>query len=136
MEAREYKMDEETAENEFMRWGEAMDLDLEKSHMDEEDLASFEDAKRRFVEGLRRGCLILNDNVEPVFTTKKGLVLTFHEPGGDAFLATDSRKKGHDIGKTHAAAAAITEQPMSIFAGIKGWDLKLVYAIVGLLVGG
>lgn len=136
MSEREYKIDSETAEQEFLRWGSAMDLDFEKSHMDEEDLQSFKDAHLRFVEAVRRGTLKVNDNGEPMFMLASGVELTFREPKGSAFLASDSRKRNHDVAKLHAVAADITEQPIQIFAVMPGREIKLVYAIVGLLLGG
>ena len=130
---------EDMAERDFNRFGETMDLDFDKKHMDAEDKQGFDDMKRRIVEALKRGSLVINDNGCPEFTPTMepdAKPIVFNEPTGAALKATDTKKKDHDVEKTLAFAAAITGENQSRFDAMKQRDLKVVLAITGLYLGG
>lgn len=130
------KIDKETAELEFNRFTDSMDLDVDESFMDEVDLMSFNKQKRRIVAAIANGSLVINENGEPVYTPKKSDIeaLTFHERTGASILAMDGKKKNHNVAQTYAIMAEITKTHPKVFAKMKGIDIKICEAIFALLM--
>lgn len=133
-----HKVAREVAEQEFHRFAEMMALDIDKDGMDDEDRASFDQARRTFVSAVMAGSLVVNDEGEPVFTpvVSEGGPLTFHEPEGAHVQATDKQRAGHDISKLHVFLAGITKTSPQRFAKMKRRDLKVCHAVGGLFLGG
>lgn len=135
----ENKVGVEVAEQEFDRWVEAMDLDLDTAAMDAEDLTAFNKQKRRLIKAMRRGSLVINENGEAEFTpqnenTRNKDTLTFHERTGASLMAMDGKKKGHDAAKTYAIMADICKTHPSTFAGMVGEDVKVCEALFAFLM--
>lgn len=135
----ENKIAPEVAEAEFDRFVEEMDLDLDTSNMDVEDLTAFNKQKRRITMAIERGTLVINENGEAVYTprnkrSKHQEAITFRERTGASLMAMDSKKKGHDAAKTYAIMADMTGLHQSTFAGLVGIDVKTCEAIFSLLM--
>ena len=131
----------EVAADEFDRWTEAMDLDVDPAFMDQEDLATFNATRRRLERELMRGSLVINDDGEAVYTpsNKRSAYknpITFHERTGASVMASDNQKKGRDIAKTYAMMGDMTGLPPKTFAGLAGTDIKVCEAIFTLLFTG
>ncbi len=135
----EDKINEEMALQEFDRFADSMDLDLDVSNMDAEDLTAFEKQKNRMVKALIRGSLVINDEGEAVYTpsnskSKHQTAITFHERTGSSLMAMDGKKKNCDIAKTYAIMADMCEVAPKVFAGLVGIDGKTCEAIYALLM--
>lgn len=135
----EDKLDKDTAQAEFDRFVECMDLDLDTSQMDAEDLTAFNRQKGKVLRALQRGNLIINDNGEAVFTptnprSKYKEAITFHERTGASLMAMDGKKKNHDVSKTYAVMADMCQVHPNVFAGLVGSDVKLCEALFALLM--
>lgn len=135
----EQKVALEVAEAEFERFAEAMDLDLDPSKMDEEDLTAFNKQKGRILRAVQRGALVFNEDGEAVYTPyhpKSGHKepITFHERTGASLMAMDGKKKGHDVAKTYAVLADMCKVHQNVFAGLVGPDVKTCEAIFALLM--
>lgn len=130
-------VDPETCETEFNRFLLGMDLDIDTKGMDEEDRASFESAKRIIIRAMSTNHLVVNDDDECVYTPKKGdqSPIIFHEPRGASLMAQDKKKEGHDIAKTFAVLADLTQQPAKRFSQMAQRDLKVCSAILVLFLG-
>lgn len=132
------KVAREVAEAEFDRWAEAMDLDLDTSEMDAEDLAAFGKQKRRIVRAIERGAVVINDTGEAVFTPERSSgvdgSITFHEHTGASLMAVDGKKKNEDVRKTFAVMADMTKQHPSVFSKLRGSDTKVAMALFALLM--
>lgn len=133
------KIDPETAAVEFDRFAEMMDLDLDVSGMDADDLTAFNKQKRRIVTAIERGSLVVNEAGEAVYTpsNKKSShtdAITFHERTGASLMAMDGKKKGHDVAKTYAMMGDMCKLPPKTFAGLVGVDVKTCEAIFSLLM--
>lgn len=133
------KVSEEQALREFENFADAMDIDIDVSKMDEDDLAGFEKQRRRIVKACVQGHLIYNENNEPVYTphrkaSKYKEPITFHERTGNSLIAMDGKKKGHDVGKMYAVLGDMCGQPPAVFAGLAGTDIKVCEAIFALLM--
>lgn len=129
----------EVAEQDFDRFVESMDLDVDTSGMDVEDLTAFNKQKSRIVRAIQRGHLVINDEGEAVYTpfkpnSKHKDPLTFHERSGASLMAMDGKKKGHDVAKTYAVLADMCKVHPSVFAGLVGTDVKVCEALFALLM--
>lgn len=129
----------DVAYQEFDRFVEEMDLDLDTSFMDEEDLTAFGKQKNRIIRAIQRGHLVINENGEAVYTpynkgSKNREALTFHERTGASLMAMDGKKKGHNVAKTYAVLADMCRVHPSVFAGLAGMDVKVCEALFALLM--
>ena len=127
------------AESEFDRFTEAMDLDLDTSDMDAEDLTAFNKQKSKVVKAIMLGSLVVNDNGEVVYTPRNAKskykeALTFHERTGASLMAMDGTKKNHDVTKTYKVLADMCKVHPSVFAGLVGIDVKICEALFALLM--
>ena len=129
----------EVAEHEFDRFADAMDLDVDTSKMDEEDLTGFEKQKRRILKAIGNGSFLFKDAGEAVYTprhakSKHKDAITFHERTGASLMAMDGKKKGHDVGKMYAVLADMCKVHSSVFAGLVGTDVKVCEALFSFLM--
>lgn len=124
----------EVAEAEFERFTEAMDLDVDPQGMDDEDKKGFIDCRRKVVNAIVEGRLVIDEKGQPVFTPSEGGSITFREPRGSALMAMDSKKKGHDFSKLYATMAETTEQPITRFSKMANRDLKVCTAVMTLFL--
>lgn len=136
---KELKVAQEQAEQEFDQWAEDMDLDLDVSEMDAEDLTAFSKQKRKIVKAITLGSLTFSESGEAVYTpsNKKSKCqepITFFERTGASMMAMDGKKKGHDIGKTFAVMGEMCKVHPSTFAGLVGIDGKICEALFSLLM--
>ena len=133
------KVAADVATEEFNRFVGSMDLDLDESGMDAEDLTAFNKQKNRILRAIRSGALVVNDEGEAVYTpsnprSKHQEAITFHERTGASLMAMDGKKKGHDVAKTYAILADMCKVHPSVFAGLVGTDVKVCEAIFALLM--
>lgn len=129
----------EVAEAEFQRFAEAMDLDVDVSKLDAEDLTAFNKSKDRILRAMSTGALMINENGEAVFTpqrpsSKHKESITFHERTGASLMAMDGKKKGHDVSKTYAVMGDMCRVHPNVFAGLAGPDIKVCEALFALLM--
>lgn len=132
------KIAKEVAEQEFNRFVDSMDLDVDPADMDEDDRKGFNQQKDRVIAAIQSGALVIKDSGEPVFTpqrTNDADAITFHEPTGASLMAMDRKKKTEDIGKLYAAMGDITKTHANVFSKMKMADLKVCMAITTLFLG-
>lgn len=133
------KVAKEVAEQEFERFVECMDLDVDTSGMDAEDLTAFNKQKGRIIRAVQAGSLVFNEDGEAVYTpqhkrTTHKEPITFHERTGASLMAMDGKKKNHDVAKTYAVMADMCKVHPSAFAGMVGTDVKVCEALFALLM--
>ena len=129
----------EVAEADFNRFVESMDLDLDTTDMDVEDLTAFKKQKKRVIKSIVDGNLIVNDDGEAVFTpsnkrSKYDKPITFHERTGASLMAMDTKKNNHNVAKTYAVMADMCEVSPKVFSGLAGSDIKICEALFALLM--
>ena len=127
------------AAEEFNRFVEAMDLDLDPDSMDAEDLTAFNKQKSRLLRSIEKGALIFNENGEAIYTpqnrrSKYQKPITFHERSGASLMAMDGKKKNHEVAKTYAVLADMCGIPPSVFTNLVGTDVKVCEALFALLM--
>lgn len=132
-------VDKQTAEAEFERFVDAMDLDLDTSGMDAEDLTAFNKQKNKILQAIQRGHLVINEKGEAEYTPcRPGSIhkeaITFHERTGASLMAMDGKKKNCEVAKTFAVMANMCRVHQSVFAGLVGTDDKVCQALFALLM--
>lgn len=128
----EPKIVESVAEQEFQRFAEAMDLDVDTGAMNQETLALFERHHRVIVRALMNGSLVIDDKGQPVFTPRAAAdkePIIFAEPKGDSQMAADQKKKDQNVAKLYAQLAAWTGCSMKRFSDMPQRDLKVCEAL-------
>lgn len=136
------KVASEVAEGELVRWAEAMDIvakfdDAAIQEMDDDSKRDFQANKRKIVDAIRYGRLVVNEAGEFVLTQQIGPSdpITFHEPTGAAFMAMDKVSKATaNVAKTFAVLAEVTGLPAQRFGAMKNRDLAVCQAIMIFLV--
>ena len=133
------KVAKEVAEAEFDRFVDCMDLDVDTSDMDAEDLTAFNKQKGRIIRAVQSGALVFNEDGEAIYTpqhkrSKNKDAITFHERTGASLMAMDGKKKNHDVAKTYAVMADMCKVHPSTFAGLVGTDVKVCEALFALLM--
>jgi len=136
---KEEKIDIETAEKEFDRFGEGMDLDFDIGKMDDEDKNAFNKHKNRIISSIQKGHLVINQNDEAEYTpfrpgSKHKEAIIFHERTGASLMAQDGKKKNADVAKTYAVMGDMCKVAPKVFAGLAGADIKTCEAIFALLM--
>jgi hypothetical protein len=132
------KIAKEVAELEFERFASEMDLDVSTDGLDEEEQSSLDEHRRKVVNSICNGSLVINEDGEPVYTPRRGEnkePLTFHEPTGSTIMAMDKKKKSEEVGKMYSVMAALTKQHPSTFSKMKYSDVKICSAITTLFLG-
>lgn len=129
----------DVADAEFERWTDSMDIDVDLTTLDAEDLSAFNKQKSRITKAIRSGSLVINEHGEAVYTpqhrnSKHKDAIVFHERTGASLMAMDGRKKGHDVAKTYAVMADMCQVHPSVFAGLVGSDVKTCEALFALLM--
>ena len=128
----------DVAENEFNRFTEAMDLDVNTEGMSADEKRDFTIQRDRILRVIQSGALVINDNGEPVYTPQRsgGEVnpITFHEPTGASYLAMDRKKIGEDMAKLFSTMADVTGTSSGLFGKMKNSDLKVCMAIITLFL--
>ena len=127
----------DVCEQEFERFAAAMDLDIDPSGMDKEDLETFENNKRVLILAMESEHLVVTAEGDLMYRPKMGdeTPITFREPKGGDLMAQDQKKDGHDVAKSFAVMAAITGQPAKRFSGMARRDQKVCNAILVLFFG-
>ncbi len=125
----------EVAEAEFNRFVEAMDLDVDVSKMDTDDAKAYAEAKGKIVGAIERGRLVVDEKGQPVYTTQDGTTITFYEPTGASFMATDGKKKEQTVAKMMALLADMTRKPAGTFTKLQNRDFRICQTIVTLFLG-
>jgi hypothetical protein len=128
----------EVAEQEFDRFVDSMDLDVNTAHMDADDKKDLDQLRSRIISAIQAGSLVINDNGEPVFTpqrTNDAAPITFHEPTGATLMAMDRKKKTEDVGKLYASMGDMTKTSAATFSKMRMSDLKVCTAVTTLFLG-
>ena len=126
----------ESAEVEFERFADGMDIDISPDGMDSEELSAFNRTKDRVIKAIQNGNLIIDDEDQAVFTPKgeDAKPLVFHERRGVDIMAMDQFKKNQNMAKTYAVMSSMCRTDISIFRKMAGSDLKVCEAIWQLLM--
>ena len=123
----------EFAEQEFERFVELMDLDLDPQHMDDDDRDQLEKHRRVIVRAIQSGHVSVDEAGQPTIHLKRppaGLTtITCYEPTGRAFLSMDAKKKTQEVSKMYSMIQTVTGTPEGTCSQLFNRDLKVLQAI-------
>lgn len=129
---------DEVLEQEFTRFAEAMDLDVELAGMNDEDKKTLLASKRIILRAMARGRLVINEHGEAVYTANhagKDLEFRFYTPSGRAMTVRDTNLPGHDQKKLVSTIAQMTRQKPGIIEDLLLADFKVLQTIAILFLG-
>jgi hypothetical protein len=122
----------EVAEEEFTRWAEALDLDLDPAGMNEDDRRGFTEQKRLIVNAIEAGRLSISSEGLAVFKPRDGFeAITFHEPKGSVVI---KGRAPSDAERVAGMVQKMTGEPAARFEGMLVRDYKVCTAIATLLL--
>ncbi len=132
-------IDQGVAEAEFDRLVNLWEIDGDTETMNEESRDGFEDQKRRIVQGLVRGTVLIDDEGAvtcrlPHTTELEMTELTLRVPTGAAMLKWDNYKDRQNVHKMNAMLGAMSKQNPAVFSKIDARDLKPVMAVATLFL--
>ncbi len=132
------KIGSDVAEQEFQRFVDLMNLDIEESFLNDADKAGLATNRHRFIRAVEAGSLTVDESGIPTFTPVKSdnvEPLTFYEPTGASLMAMDRKKDGADVGKMFTIMADFTKTNDKRFSGLRVSDLNVCMAIAMLYLG-
>lgn len=126
----------EMADQEFNRWAEAMDLDLDTGAMGPEDIDDFNKIKSRITRAIVAGRVTVDDKGEIELKPKAGNleIVHFYEPAAEVLVEMDRRKSGQDMAKLNSVVGAMTKTSAQQIAALKLTDYKIVQGIAQLFL--
>lgn len=125
----------DVAEQEFVRWLQAMRLRVDLDRFDEDDRRTLEEHKHTVVTAIREGRLEIDDKGQAVFRPEEGDAITFYRPRGDMLAAGDKRPTGHNMEKSYQMLGALTKQPPVRYNNMFVTDLNVPAALLALFLG-
>ena len=131
-------IDKETALSEFLRFGEEMELDFDRSSMNEDELDTFQHLENTLVKAVMNGSLIFDEQAHPIFTPQRSgdvAPLKFREPTGATLMSMDKKRKNEDVGRQNAVMAELAKVPPVTFAKMSLKDYKVCQSVVTLFLG-
>jgi hypothetical protein len=128
------------AEQEFINWCDANEIDHTEEDMEEEDRKDFQKIKKRFMRAVNAQRLVV-DGTKLVYTISKfsetsGQKLTISRPTGRDFIAMDGFKETQQMMKFHAFIASIAKTEKSFVARLDMVDRQFLQDIGTLFLVG
>lgn len=134
-------LSEELAENEFSKWTDENDINVNTAGMNEQEAISFNLMKTRIIKAISKGLLIVNDNGNFEYTVSSrspngyaGDKVEILPPDGKAYMAVDNFKKDQNVHKSMAILSAMTGKDVSWFSKLANCDYKLFDAVVTFFI--
>jgi hypothetical protein len=137
-----FVIDLETANDEFKRFCEAWELEVDETTMNDEEKVDYSGLKNKVVKAIRKGrlCLMEDDTLEYTISEKTknekktGQKLTIILPEGSSYLGMDRYKENQGVHKFYSVLGAMTSHDPKWFSDLSGIDLKPLQAIVSLFL--
>jgi len=136
----QYKIDEQLAEEEFVKICEDWEIDIDESNMDSEEKIDFKSVKVKVIKAIRLGRLVYNSDGTIIYTLSKhsidfvGTELTIKVPDGVAYTDMDQFKKDKDMHKTFTILSYMIGKPLPVINKLDGRDLKPLLALASLFL--
>ena len=132
------KVAREAAEQEFARFADAWDIDVNTDLMPGEDKESFMQQKGRIVHQIISGSATIDEDGDIHYTLKypKGETteLHFRVPTGAAYMSMDNFKDRQNINKIYAFIGSMTKQAPKLFANMDARDVKVCQGVAILFL--
>lgn len=132
----QYKVDEETAEQEFLRMCAGRRIDTNVDDMSPRERKDFLSTKAEMVRLIRQGRLeFAEDGVKVTYRTYCGQSFTLKKAGGSTFLALETHGPDKRIANLYEALADMAGVPSKRFSALEEiGDIKALTALAGLFL--
>lgn len=127
-------LDRESAEAEFDRFVDSMNIDMDVTGIDENDKRDLLKDRAVVLRSLQKGTLVIDDSGFPIFTTMENEEIHFRYMTGQMLSAMDYAKKDHSVGKMYKSMAAATKKTEAFFNGMNLADVKVCMSIWNLFL--
>lgn len=138
-----YKIDFETAKEEFEKFCDSWEIDTEEKSMSADEKIDFGSLKDKIIKAIRFGRLVYNGNGTATYTISGdlsgdlvGRELLIKRPRGDAWTGTDQFKEQAGATKTFSIIASMVNFPIESLNKLDGLDLMPLNAIATLFLAG
>jgi nicotinic acid phosphoribosyltransferase len=131
----EEKVNAEIAQNDFLRLVDAAEVDVDG--MSEQELAEFEETKRKFIRHIQTGKMTVDDDGLPSIRLLGTEVpeLKFRVPYTDTIIAQGRVLNGNDAAKARAMLAEATGVPAKMISRhVTAKDFILAQRILGFFL--
>lgn len=141
MKMTENKISIELAEQEFKRFADLWDIDVNTEDMNDEDKTSFVSAKRPIIRAIMNGIATVDEEGNLSYTIKDQPnyngpeTITFHVPDGAAYMAMDRHKDRESVHKLFSFMAASSKQQAKVFSSMRGGNIKFCMGVALLFLG-
>jgi len=133
------KLGKDVAESELRRFMSSMRLIFTVKDMDAENRDQFDLNKKRIINALLDGRLVIDQDGVPVYSPRDSDdhdPIKFPRPKGGDFMQADLIKANHNVTKTVKAMAATTHQTMERYQAMESTDFFVCQAIHSLYMAG
>lgn len=130
-----YKIEKETAEQDFLRLCEANRVDTDTSELTDEERREWESLKGDIVKDIRRATLIVGEDGKPTYTppgAPKGY--TFHPATGATLMALETYGSGKSVSNLVAAMAEVTRTDRGEFSKLPAKDFQACARLIRLFI--
>jgi hypothetical protein len=130
-----HKIDQATAEAEFIRFCEANEIEFDESEMNDSEQESFSDIKKRIVRACMEGRVEVEGTSLKYTVSQfspqgfKGETVVIGRPIGNAFSSKDGYDDKKNIHKLHGFMSAMTGKEVKYFSKIDIIDWKFFNAV-------
>lgn len=135
----EYKIDEQTAQQDLERMADIMDLDLSIDQtLEPKEQRESQKTLDTVIKAIRLGSLTIDAEGVATYTPRRSPnvpPIVFYEPTGTTLLAADKFSDKQKMHKMYAMIAEMTKVEPSMFSKLKKYDLSVVMAVGGLFLG-
>ena len=136
-----FKIDRETAVDEFEELCYQFGINYETQYMNDENKEGFETQKELIIFAIRDGRLSVNDNGTLNFVVsntpeKNGDVLIVKRPKGECYTRLNEQKKKDTVKQSFALLAAMIDKSVGYIMTLDGIDLKPLQAVEVLFTVG
>lgn len=123
-------------EDEFNRWAEAWEIDIDVDDMTEEDRDGFRGHKQKLINAMKRGRLVYKDDEDILEYTllKSEGVIKIVRPKGAGIMEADRYKAREGVHQIYAILGSMTAKPTNFFSNLDGIDLKPFLSVVALFL--
>lgn len=128
-------LDKKFAEEEFQRWIDLMDIDMDVEGLDENTARDRLEEKRIVVRAIRRQMLAVEDDGTLIFNVSEGSPIKIKRPRISARRAMDRKKDSHMQGKMLAYMSAVTGVSDATLNKMYESEGKVLQSLFSLFLG-
>lgn len=129
-----FKIDFDTAKEEFNNFCDDWEIDNDIANMNDEDKTAFSGHEAKIINAIRRGRLKFDSEKSVMIYNIEGSEIVLSIPKGAAYMEMDKYKDREGVHKTYAVLGAMTGKNAAFFSNMDGRHLKTFMSVVALFL--